>query len=112
MEDSRLSLLAEEWFEMNNKISSEETFDFAMYQELSAETMQIFKEYCKKEDAPQSSSEIRCFSMDEVRLLLEISAFVYKEIYSDAQLDASNQMYDFLQMTVSNTEKVNIVIKY
>ena len=111
MEDSKLSRLTEEWFDLNNKISSEETFDLAMYQKLSSETMQIFIKSVKKESTAQLSSSKRSFSAEEVRLLLEISAFVYKEIYTDEQLNASNQMYDFLQMVVSSTGKVNIVIK-
>lgn len=78
--------LTRKWNALNNQISEEELFDLEMYQALYEETQTAILAIKNNEQ----------FSKAEIKLLLELSRFCYKEILDEDQYEASEQVYSLI----------------
>ncbi len=78
--------LVNAWTDFNNTLSEEEEFDENAFEPLFEETKRAAREICGKES----------FCRGDLRLVHELTRFVYKEIYSEEQDAAQEQVWVYL----------------
>ncbi len=81
-----IEAIVAEWNDLNSKISEEDEFDAGHFYELYEPTVEIVRECCSKD----------VHSRAELRLVHELTRFVYKEIYDDEQEECQESVWTLI----------------
>ncbi len=85
-DENEIKKMVEKWSDFNSEIDEEDEFDVDCFYELYKPTVEIVRE-CSIKDA---------HSQAELRLMHELTRFVYKGIYDDEQMECRESVWTLI----------------
>ena len=100
MFETKIEPIYKRWNDINNIISEEAAFDVDVFNSLFVDTKSILAKEYRALDRNDDGEMCVMFTASEVALLLELWRFYYKEVINEEQLQAQEQVYEFVDELV------------